>query len=75
LQSLKAISNIKVQNILKLKTNKQKEKKKRVNLYITFAFNNKFFNFNFALFEIFSRAIKELLQNFFFELAFAKTFK
>jgi len=61
LQKKKAISNIKAQNILKLKTNEQEKKKKRVNLYVAFALNDKFSNFNFALFEIFSRTIKEFL--------------
>jgi hypothetical protein len=75
LQKLKTINNIKAQNILKLKTNKQEEKKKQVNLYVTFALNNKFFNFDFALFEIFSQIIKEFLQNFLSKLAFAKTSK
>jgi hypothetical protein len=61
LQKLKAIDNIKAQNILKLKTNKQEKKKEQVDSYITFAFNDKFFNLDFALFKIFSRIIKELL--------------
>jgi len=75
LQKLKAINNVKAQNILKLKKNEREEKKKRVNSYVTFILNDKFSNFDFALFEIFSRIIKKLLQNFFFELVFAKISK
>jgi len=63
LQKSKAINNVKAQTILKLKTNKRK--KKQVNLYVTFASNDEFSNFNFVLFEIFSQTIKEFLQNFF----------
>jgi hypothetical protein len=65
LQKLKAINNVKAQNILKLKMNKKEKKKKRANLYVNLALNDKFSNFDFALFEIFSRTIKEFLQNFF----------
>jgi len=75
LQKLKAIDNIKAQNILMLKIDEQKEKKEQINLYVTFAFNNKFSSFNLALFEISSQTIEELLENFFFKLAFAKTSK
>jgi len=73
LQKLKAINNIKAQNILKLKINEQEKKKKQINSYITFTFNDEFFNFNLALFEIFFRVIKEFLQNFFLKLVFART--
>ncbi len=55
------MNNIKAQNILKLKTNKQKKKKERINLYVTFTFNDKFSNFNSTLFEMFLQTIKELL--------------
>jgi hypothetical protein len=65
LQKLKAINNVKAQNILKLKMNKKEKKKKQANLYVNLALNDKFSNFDFALFEIFSRTIKEFLQNFF----------
>jgi len=75
LQKLKVISNVKAQNILKLKTNKREKKQEQVNSYVTFVSNNKFFNFDFVLFEMFFRTIKELLQNFFFKLVFAKTSK
>jgi hypothetical protein len=73
LRRLKKIDNIKIQNILKLKTNKQEEKEEQANLYIISTLNAKFFNFDFALFNIFLRAIKELLQRFSFKLIFAKT--
>ncbi len=74
MQKLKAIDNIKAQNILKLKINKQ-EKRKKKKLYVIFASNDKFFNFNSILFKIFLQIIEEFLQNFLFKLAFVKTSK
>jgi len=61
LQKLKAMNNIKAQNILELETNEREEKKKRVDSYVTLAFNDEFSNFDLALFEMSSRAMKELL--------------
>jgi len=55
--------------------NKQEKKKERANSYVIFALNDEFSNFNFALFEMFFQTMKELLQNFFLKLVFAKTFK
>jgi len=67
------MSDIKAQNILKLKTNEREKKEELTNSHTILDLNTKFFDFDFALFDMSLRAIKELLQNFSFELTLART--